>query len=757
MERAFQVGSSIYTTNGSYTNMLTTENGCDSIVNLSLTVNPVYTIDLNESICSGETFQVGNSTYSSSGNYTDVLTTVDGCDSTVNLTLTVHPVYLADVYEFICEGESVTIGTSTYTTSGNYTDILTSVNGCDSTVNLNLTVNPVYTENITEIICEGESVSIGTSTYTTSGNYTDVLTTVNGCDSTVNLSLTVHPAYTENITEIICEGESVTIGTSTYTTSGNYTDILTTENGCDSTLNLSLTVNPVYTENITEIICEGESVQVGSSIYTTSGNYTDILTTVNGCDSTVNLNLTVHPAYTENITQEICEGESVQIGTSIYTTTGNYTDLLSTVNGCDSVVNLTLTVHPNYDINLSESICQGETITVGSNTYNTSGNYSDLLSSVNGCDSLVNLELTVHPIYNINISQTICEGESVQVGGSIYTSSGVYNDILSTVNGCDSVVNLNLTVHPVYSINLTETICEGESIQIGNSTYTNSGNYNDILSTVNGCDSIVNLNLTVLEIEEETLNIELCDGGSYGGIIYATDTTMVDTLVSSVGCDSILTTNIFVYPVYDETISVEICEGEDYLGITYYTDATIVENLTTVNGCDSIVTTNISVTPSKYETLNVNLCYGEIYEGVSYTSDIILVDNYVSAEGCDSIVTTQITVEPEQITNLVEIICEGDSFVVGGTSYSATGSYTEVLSAGNGCDSTVNLTLTVLEIEEDTVEIVLCSGESYDGTIYTSDATLVNTFSTTAGCDSIVTTNVLVNPVYDQILHSSSL
>ncbi|MEZ5054247.1 MAG: hypothetical protein R2807_05700 [Chitinophagales bacterium] len=49
--------------------------------------------------------------------------------------------------------------------------------GCDATINLALTVNPIKTTNVSQTICEGESVTIGTQTFTTSGNHTVVLQT----------------------------------------------------------------------------------------------------------------------------------------------------------------------------------------------------------------------------------------------------------------------------------------------------------------------------------------------------------------------------------------------------------------------------------------------------------------------------------------------------------------------------------------------------------------------------------------------------
>jgi hypothetical protein len=50
--------------------------------------------------------------------------------------------------------------------------------------------------------------------------------------------------------------------------------------GCDSTVNLALTVNPVKTTDITRVICTGESVTVGNNVFTESGNFTTVLQTI---------------------------------------------------------------------------------------------------------------------------------------------------------------------------------------------------------------------------------------------------------------------------------------------------------------------------------------------------------------------------------------------------------------------------------------------------------------------------------------------
>ncbi|MCC5402517.1 hypothetical protein, partial [Staphylococcus aureus] len=67
----------------------------------------------------------------------------------------------------ICAGASITVGGSTYSNSGVFTDIITATDGCDSTVTTTLTVNAPITGNQSVTICSGGSFTIGSSTYTT--------------------------------------------------------------------------------------------------------------------------------------------------------------------------------------------------------------------------------------------------------------------------------------------------------------------------------------------------------------------------------------------------------------------------------------------------------------------------------------------------------------------------------------------------------------------------------------------------------------
>jgi hypothetical protein len=100
----------------------------------------------------------------------------------------------------ICAGASITIGTATHTTTGVFTDVLTAANGCDSTVTTNLTVSSAIVGSQTMTVCTGGSVTVGTTTHTTTGVFTDVLIAANSCDSTVTTNLTVEPAIDVAVT-----------------------------------------------------------------------------------------------------------------------------------------------------------------------------------------------------------------------------------------------------------------------------------------------------------------------------------------------------------------------------------------------------------------------------------------------------------------------------------------------------------------------------------------------------------------------------
>jgi hypothetical protein len=108
------------------------------------------------------------------------------------------------------------------------------------------------------------------------------------------------------------------------------------------------------------------------------------------------------------------------------------------------------------------------------------------------------LNLEFVELFEKNLNEAICEGESYFIGDEEIFETGEYSYTFESINGCDSIVNLNLTVNPTNEITLNETINQGETFIINEEELTETGEY--IFNFVNefGCDSIVNLNLTVI-------------------------------------------------------------------------------------------------------------------------------------------------------------------------------------------------------------------------------------------------------------------
>jgi 6-phosphogluconolactonase (cycloisomerase 2 family) len=420
--------------------------------------------------------------------------------------------YIFDSQEVICEGDSVVVGANAYKISGTYVDTF-SFGACKSVTTLDLIVQPALTVMDVEI-CTGDNYLFDGTTYNQTGVHNANYTSAYGCDSTVTLNLTVVTEFSvQNIVASICMGETFPGG---YITSGEYTNVYTSSFGCDSTVVLSLTVNPVYNEIIDVEICPGDFYVLGTQNYIATGTFVESFTTVNGCDSVITLNLTVvQPEVTLN--EAICEGESYSVGQFTFTDAGTYNVTVESGAGCNSEVTLNLVVNNSPTISLNEEICEGDSYTIGNSVYIQSGFYTDILEAANGCDSTIVLDLTVHAV-TTNLNETICEGDSYTVGTTTYSTSGAYTNVLTSTSGCgDSTVTLVLIVEPT-SAELDAIICDGDSYTLGNNVFTESGTYNENIISGAGCTIAYTINLTVLPPVEATETITDDNGSGNGAI-----------------------------------------------------------------------------------------------------------------------------------------------------------------------------------------------------------------------------------------------
>lgn len=158
---------------------------------------------------------------------------------------------------------------------------------------------------------------------------------------------------------------------------------------------------------------------------------------------------------------EICSGSTISVGSSIYDSTGTYIDILQDINNNDSIVVTSLTVvsvNPSVQYTAPEFVaidptadsydwidCYSEN-SIGVNTVNftpTSAGWYAMVAITNACAD------TSECFYINFIDTTICQGESVSIGTNSYSSQGVYYEELYSSINQDSIVKLSLTVNLV--------------------------------------------------------------------------------------------------------------------------------------------------------------------------------------------------------------------------------------------------------------------------------------------------------------------
>ncbi len=263
-----------------------------------------------------------------------------------------------------------------------------------------------------------------TVTFNSPGTFNIILQVSDGVDTDdTTIVITVHPTSSSTQNQSICQGDSIFLGGAFQTSAGTYIDTLFSgsSNGCDSIITTNLTITPLTTGVDIQQACDSFT-WIDNVTYTSSTNTPSFIITggaANGCDSVVILDLTINSSVTNNITTNICQGDSVFVGGTWQTTSGVYYDTLNTTTNCDSVLATTLVVNSYFFDTLTMDLCQGDSIYVGGNYQTTSGTYTDTITNQNSCDSIIQSIVMVIPrpladfeVQNITLN---CQGTQVQL------------------------------------------------------------------------------------------------------------------------------------------------------------------------------------------------------------------------------------------------------------------------------------------------------------------------------------------------------
>jgi hypothetical protein len=700
------------------------------------------------------------------GNYTVIVTGVCGVKIvTLNITapgaITVTPVSQTNVACFGGSNGAASIsasggmGTLTYNwnpgtpagdltnsitglVSGTYSCTVTDANGCVKTsasFNVTQPASSVSgTKVVTNVACFGGSngainltPSGGTPGYTfnwlpsgpttedrtglTAGTYTVQITDANGCTGTVNAMVTQPTSPTSGttvITNVACFGGSN--GAINLTPSGG---------------------TPGYTFNW---LPSGPTTEDRTGL--TAGTYTVQITDANGCTGTVNATVTQPTSPTS--------------GTTVITNVACF-------GGSNGAINLTPSGGTlGYTFNWLPS---GPT--TEDRTGLTAGTYTVQITDANGCTGTVNATVTqpTSLIANSTASPILCNGGMSTItvtatgGTTAYTGVGTFTTLAGTktytvtdANGCSTTTSVNISQPSILIANSTASpiLCNGGMSTVtitatgGTIAYTGVGTFTALAGTqtytvtdANSCSATTSVNITqpTALTANSTASSILCNGGMSTVTVTATGGT---TAYTGVGTFTALA-GTQTYTVTD----ANSCSTTTSVNITQPSALTANSTASSIlcNGGTSTVT--VSVTGGT-----------TAYTGVGTFTALAGTQTYTVTDANSCMATTSVSIsEPAAIASAQSFtLCQGQSVMVGASTYSAAGTFTDMIaSLINGCDSTITTNIMVNALPIITVpSATICAGAT--GTLSASGA---NTYTWSTGSNAnAITASPAINTTY---------
>ncbi len=276
---------------------------------------------------------------------------------------------------------------------------------------------------------------------------------------------------------------------------------------------------------------------------------------------------------------------------------------------------------------------------------------TSLASAPGLCPTTDQIVVTIQPEYNVSNTLTSCSGQYI-FNGQTLTQSGVYNDTLTTVFGCDSIVALNLTIGatPVVNPGQNITLCSNETGSLGAAAQVGL-NYS--WSPATGLSSTNSANPTI-----QLSNINT------GWPIVQTYTLTVTDNTSPMGCSATAQVDVTVLPAYQVLIQDTLCNGGPFVynGQSYTQSGIYIDSAQTTSGCDSITTLEIAISQTPvFDISDTLICIGTQINLIPQSTFSNISYGWLAQNTATPVMAPSLTITPAQTINYM--VTAIDSFL----------------------------------------------------------------------------------------------
>jgi gliding motility-associated-like protein len=552
---------------GSFNETLVGASGCDSIVTYVVTEFLALSSTVNESVCNGVQYTSPQGISYGPGSFDETLVAAGGCDSVVTYIVTEFLALSSTVNESVCNGVQYTSPQGISYGPGSFNETLVGASGCDSIVTYIVTEFLALSSTVNESVCNGAQYTSPQGISYGPGSFDETLVGASGCDSIVTYIVTEFLALSSTVNESVCNGAQYTSPQGISYGPGSFDETLVGASGCDSIVTYIVTEFLALSSTVNESVCNGAQYTSPQGISYGPGSFDETLVAAAGCDSIVTYIVTEFLALSSTVNESVCNGIQYTSPQGISYGPGSFDETLVAAAGCDSVVTYIVTEFLALSSTVNESVCNGIQYTSPQGISYGPGSFNETLVGASGCDSIVTYIVTEFLALSSTVNESVCNGAQYTSPQGISYGPGSFDETLVGASGCDSIVTYVVTEFLALSSTVNESVCNGVQYTSPQGVSYGPGSFNETLVAASGCDSIVTYIVTELSLITNTVFENLCFGEeqiNYNGNIFSPGTYIL-VLTSSNGCDSVVT---LIVTLSNQVIANFYCNSDELTSLS---------------------------------------------------------------------------------------------------------------------------------------------------------------------------------------------